>query len=227
MFTENLLENTGGIRSTHQSFLSGGAAGYRLYILTAALLMTSSHSEGQFAKRFPFDADAGWQLFAFVVALFVAALVCVGYGLKETLPRGRRVPFPGLLRANTLSSVFALGRSRTLITLTVVFTIQCCTYFGYLQIIQLYTETFFGWTPQRLGYFSMVTYLCGGIGMLVFIPLFGTFMKSVFPAITAFGRDKTILYMTVVRVAACTRCMYIACVRWCVCRCALVRVLVW
>ena len=44
-FTENLLENTDGVRAPHQCSL-GMAACYLLFMLTAALLMTSSHSEG-------------------------------------------------------------------------------------------------------------------------------------------------------------------------------------
>ena len=97
---------------------------------------------GQVVKLVSLEA-----LFVLVAALFLVGFVWVLVAIPETLPAHCRKPFPGLLKANTLSTVLSLRRNRVTMALTGAFAMQCCTYFGLAAVEQLYTTHRLQWTP--------------------------------------------------------------------------------
>jgi MFS family permease len=71
-----------------------------------------------------------WLLFVITTAAYGAAFLWAIFGITETLPRAKRRPWPGLKVANLFGSVGIFTRNKNLAILAIVFSLQCCVYFG-------------------------------------------------------------------------------------------------
>eukprot|EP00729_Bicosta_minor_P015088 gene15088-26453_t len=134
------------------SIFLGAGIGYYLY--------------GQISKNYGFGP-----LFAIATGINLLAWLFAFFAVAETLPNAQRRKWPGWCVANPLASIAVLFRTRVLIALSIIFSIQCAIYFGYPVVFTYYTKNHFGWASNTNGLFGMLDDFARGFGMVVLLPI--------------------------------------------------------